>query len=771
MASDHIAVPSQLAVLPLPYPFVLHPSLLLSIPLSYAHALSLLKAALQTTASEEGAVRRPDGRIDNSSSRPIVVACLPSLVAPQGSAAKPTPPSLQKSVVPFNGGNKGTASSTPGTAGTVRLGDLAEWGCAARLLRLTRHPASQTCTLLVTGLARIRVDRFLSSRVNVTLAGPSNQIVATSRKSGEADNNLSSSAPSQHDVSVPLAAVTSFVDGVALSAGAARLKPLGAEQGDQELIRNLRVSANDLLDALAALAVFSPSNSAGGNKDSSSNSILPVTSVSPAGNGVIGSLTAGTAGSMPLLPPAMLKRLRALVKDTPDVAAATLADVLVGTLGGACEWAARLDLLSEWDARGRVRAATVALRNAAGRVLLAKELISSLAAPLNASSKETLIRMQLESLLTSLAAINPNVSARIVTPNGGFSINSGAMKDSDRRGSGGNANGNNNQSGVITIRSNASNSDAARIINSIRNGGNPFRIGNREGGSGSPFSGLGGGGSDGPSGGNGGGGVGIPGAGGNDDSAEADEVQELAAKLDRAQLTPDARKVCEKELKRLSRIPQQSVERGVVITYLELMAELPWDKTSGDLTPEEMEKHLKRGAHVDAAKDAQREEQGEGIVERARRILDEDHYGLDKIKKRLVEYLAVLELKTIQAEEKMQEEEAKEIKQRRENEAKNNTGEGGKSDSEQADSLADATDAVADFIRIDDGADRSGDDRSKDYERGQGFRHIEDLAEEEKNKHDAKQMMPRKRPSVADKGPILLLVGPPGTGKTSIAVS
>ncbi|MCT6953501.1 hypothetical protein, partial [Salmonella enterica] len=81
-------------------------------------------------------------------------------------------------------------------------------------------------------------------------------------------------------------------------------------------------------------------------------------------------------------------------------------------------------------------------------------------------------------------------------------------------------------------------------------------------------------------------------------------------------LTPEARKACEKELKRLQRIPQQSVERGVVITYLEIMAELPWERTSADLTQEEMVKVMKRGAHVDEDAEEKRAE-SEGIVERA----------------------------------------------------------------------------------------------------------------------------------------------------------
>jgi len=71
-----------------------------------------------------------------------------------------------------------------------------------------------------------------------------------------------------------------------------------------------------------------------------------------------------------------------------------------------------------------------------------------------------------------------------------------------------------------------------------------------------------------------------------------------------------------KELRRLQRMPEAQAEYGMVRTYLDWLTELPWK------LPEEKP--------ID-------------IVE-ARRILDEDHYGLEKIKRRIVEYLAVRKL-------------------------------------------------------------------------------------------------------------------------------
>ena len=79
----------------------------------------------------------------------------------------------------------------------------------------------------------------------------------------------------------------------------------------------------------------------------------------------------------------------------------------------------------------------------------------------------------------------------------------------------------------------------------------------------------------------------------------------------------EAHEQATRELERLAQMPQAAAERGVIRTYLEWMVELPWSKQSEDrLDPEE-----------------------------ARRILDEDHYGLDKVKDRIVEYIAVLSLK------------------------------------------------------------------------------------------------------------------------------
>ncbi len=98
---------------------------------------------------------------------------------------------------------------------------------------------------------------------------------------------------------------------------------------------------------------------------------------------------------------------------------------------------------------------------------------------------------------------------------------------------------------------------------------------------------------------------------------EEEELDELAERLKKAGLPPDVEKVAQKELNRLKSIPTASSEYTVARTYLDWIADLPWSKRSDD--------------NLD--------------IENARSILDADHYGLQKIKKRILEYLAVRKLK------------------------------------------------------------------------------------------------------------------------------
>jgi ATP-dependent Lon protease len=95
------------------------------------------------------------------------------------------------------------------------------------------------------------------------------------------------------------------------------------------------------------------------------------------------------------------------------------------------------------------------------------------------------------------------------------------------------------------------------------------------------------------------------------------EVDELQTRLEDAELPPHALKEAERELNRLKRTPPTSPDHQVIRNYLEWMIELPWSVSTED--------------NLDLAQ--------------ARQILDEDHYNLEKVKKRILEYLAVRKLK------------------------------------------------------------------------------------------------------------------------------
>jgi len=101
----------------------------------------------------------------------------------------------------------------------------------------------------------------------------------------------------------------------------------------------------------------------------------------------------------------------------------------------------------------------------------------------------------------------------------------------------------------------------------------------------------------------------------SDDSMQ--EIDELRKKVEDAAMSAEAKKECERELKRLSKMTPASAEYMVSRTYLEWMSSLPWSKSSGS-------------SEIDITK--------------AHEILDEDHYDLQKVKERILDYLAVKKL-------------------------------------------------------------------------------------------------------------------------------
>ncbi|XP_058501936.1 lon protease homolog 2, peroxisomal [Solea solea] len=103
-----------------------------------------------------------------------------------------------------------------------------------------------------------------------------------------------------------------------------------------------------------------------------------------------------------------------------------------------------------------------------------------------------------------------------------------------------------------------------------------------------------------------------------DDDEDGDDVTALEKKVHSANMPEAALRVCLKELKRLKKMPQSMPEYALTRNYLDLMVELPWSKSTKDCLD----------------------------IRAARTLLDNDHYAMDKLKRRVLEYLAVRQLKT-----------------------------------------------------------------------------------------------------------------------------
>ena len=104
---------------------------------------------------------------------------------------------------------------------------------------------------------------------------------------------------------------------------------------------------------------------------------------------------------------------------------------------------------------------------------------------------------------------------------------------------------------------------------------------------------------------------------------DATDVEDLRKRLDETPLNDEAREKAERELDRLSRMAPGTPEIGISRTYVEWILDLPWGKT----TPDNLD------------------------LRRARRILDEDHYAMEKVKERVIEYLAVRRMKEMNTQD------------------------------------------------------------------------------------------------------------------------
>jgi ATP-dependent Lon protease len=180
---------------------------------------------------------------------------------------------------------------------------------------------------------------------------------------------------------------------------------------------------------------------------------------------------------------------------------------------------------------------------------------------------------------------------------------------------------------------------------------------------------------------------------------ERDDLQELKDKLATLDLPAEARKEVDREFGRLSRIGRESMESQVIRTFLENIAELPWNERSKE--------------HLD--------------LPEAQRILDEDHYALGDVKDRVLEFLAVRQLR-------LQQESAERAREAGGDGALDQAKAEQKAEEIAAGESTDAPQATATIPAPNAPAKGNEDDRIA-------------------------------------KGPILLFVGPPGVGKTSVAKS
>ena len=209
---------------------------------------------------------------------------------------------------------------------------------------------------------------------------------------------------------------------------------------------------------------------------------------------------------------------------------------------------------------------------------------------------------------------------------------------------------------------------------------------------------------------------------------ERDDLEEIRERLDALPLGEEQRAEVDRELRRLERTSPQSAEYQVIRTFLEWIMELPW----GERTEDKI------------------------VLSRAEEILEEDHYGLEDVKDRVLEFLAVRKLQLDRAAEEAALEEEVALEEADADEAAEvPEADGG----DGAESVSDAGNGNGTAAEVD--VDEAEGDAGS--EGGEGHRAEDEPTPSHTLTHDEDELTGR--------GPILLFTGPPGVGKTSIAQS
>ena len=229
------------------------------------------------------------------------------------------------------------------------------------------------------------------------------------------------------------------------------------------------------------------------------------------------------------------------------------------------------------------------------------------------------------------------------------------------------------------------------------------------------------------------------------DEDEKQEIDELRSRIEALELEEDARVEVDRELKHLERTSPQSAEYQVIRTFLEWITELPWNARTED--------------KIDL-----------GV---AQQILNEDHYGLEGVKDRIVEFLAVRKLQMDRSPEPDHAEDGRDVSSppsdlfQEPDQEHTSSGEGN------------AIDEMSPFTPLaEDGEGQTEDEDARQEEEEEQTEDHEGRAEDEEAESDAdtEALGEMESPAVkvgelVGKGPILLFTGPPGVGKTSIAQS